>query len=505
VCSSDLRQRMSARLSRGDAEGGVLAAVSVLHEGGWRADAGVDQQKALVRWDTDLGGWRAQTTLAFTNLNQETAGFVRGHDAYKDRDLARTNPNPEAFRDARAARLQARLTYAVNDGFDVALTPYVRWNEMSFLMHFRPDQSREETGHASIGVLAAAYVRPSDGVELVFGADIERTRGDLTETQTRASFGRFAQGVHYDYEIVADTAALYGDLNVELSPQWSVQAGVRFEHARFDYDNRGPNGAFGGFLRPADRVDDFTTATPKLAVLRRIGADSVAYVRYARGARAPQTTDLYRVQTNQLIAGADPETLDSVEAGWRGERGNLVWDIAVYDMRKEHFFFRDADGFNVADGKTRHRGIEAMLSADLTPQFNIAASATYARHIYAFDRAVTNNATESISDGDDIDTAPRRLANVRALWRPADDLELEAEWVHVGRYFADAANTVIYPGHDLLNLRGRWRVSDRLSLTAAVRNALDADYAERADFSFGSERYFPGEERALTLGVRATF
>jgi len=499
------RQRGAVRLARGDAEGGVLGAVSLLHEGGWRADAGVDQQKALLRWDTAMGGWRAQTTLALTNLNQETAGFVRGHDAYKDRTLARSNPNPEAFRDAQAARLQSRLTFVGSDQLDIALTPYARWNEMSFMMHFRPDRSREESRHASVGVLATAYYRPRDGVDVVFGADVERTRGDLTETQGRASFGRFVQGVHYDYEVVADTTALYGDVNIELGALWSVQAGARAEYTRFDYDNRGPDGVFGGFLRAADRVDDFTAVTPKLAVLRRIGADSVAYVRYARGARAPQTTDLYRIQSNQLIADAEPETLDSIEAGWRGAHGDLVWDIAVYDMRKEHFFFRDADGFNVSDGETCHRGIEAALSMDVTPRLNLAASATYARHTYAFDRLVTNNATESISDGDDIDTAPRRLANVRVLWRPVDDVELEAEWLHVGRYFADAANTVTYPGHDIINLRGVWDVSDRVSLTATVRNALDAAYAERADFAFGSERYFPGEERALTLGVRAAF
>jgi len=32
----------------------------------------------------------------------------------------------------------------------------------------------------------------------------------------------------------------------------------------------------------------------------------------------------------------------------------------------------------------------------------------------------------------------------------------------------------------------------------------DTDYAERADFGFGNERYFVGEPRALFLGLRYT-
>ncbi len=63
-----------------------------------------------------------------------------------------------------------------------------------------------------------------------------------------------------------------------------------------------------------------------------------------------------------------------------------------------------------------------------------------------------------------------------------------------------------YPGHDLLNLRAMWEPRDGTALFVIVRNALNTDYAERADFSgFAGERYFPGEDRAFTFGVRKAF
>lgn len=502
ISSSTLdRQRVVARIGVGD---GFYVAALAAHEGGWRADSGVDQQKLIARWDGALGAWDARATFAFVNLNQETAGYVRGPDAYKDPALRRTNPNPEAFRDARAARAQARLERTLGDGATLAVTPYARWNAMDFLQHFLPGTPLEESGHASLGVLSALYSE-RENARYVFGADVEHTSGSLAETQEAASFGPFPQGVHYDYDVAADTAALYADAVFDLSAAWTLQAGARLEAARYDYDTAAAPGVGGRFLRPPDRVDDFTTLAPNVALLRRFGTTSIAYARYARGARAPQTTDLYRLQSGQTSGAADVETIDSVEVGWRGAEGPLTWDLAAFAMKKEHVFFRDADGFNVVDGATRHRGVEAEGRFALTPTLSLAAAATYARHTYAFDRPVSANVTESIASGDDVDTAPRRLANVRALWEPTSALELEAEWVHVGRYFMDASDTQVYPGHDLLNLRGAWRFRDGASAYVIVRNALDAAYAERADYAFGSERYFPGEERGFTLGVRAAF
>jgi len=45
-------------------------------------------------------------------------------------------------------------------------------------------------------------------------------------------------------------------------------------------------------------------------------------------------------------------------------------------------------------------------------------------------------------------------------------------------------------------------VTDRLALFLTLRNVTNKLYAERADFAFGSERFFPGEERTFGFGLR---
>ena len=71
-------------------------------------------------------------------------------------------------------------------------------------------------------------------------------------------------------------------------------------------------------------------------------------------------------------------------------------------------------------------------------------------------------------------------------------------------YFTDEANLHKYDGHDLFNLRASYKVNDLLSVYGRVLNLADTAYADRADFGFGNDRYFPGDERFFSMGVSVT-
>ena len=50
-----------------------------------------------------------------------------------------------------------------------------------------------------------------------------------------------------------------------------------------------------------------------------------------------------------------------------------------------------------------------------------------------------------------------------------------------------------YDGHSLVNLRLTGQFGERWGAALRLTNLLDEDYAERADFGFGSYRYFVGQ------------
>ena len=481
---------------------GFLAGASVVSEAGYRRDASLDQQKLTLRHLFEGDGVRADTIFSFDNLEQETAGFIFGEDALLDRTRRRENQFPGAYRDVKSARLQSTIEIEKSAATTIKVTPYGRWNQMEFPQHFLPSNALENNSHWSVGVQSAVY-HDAGAFSLIAGIDAEYTDGTLREFQSRPTIFSFTQGLHYDYQVSAINASGFVQGAYAISDRTELTAAVRVDGAIYDYDNRTDSGVVGRFLRLDDQSDRFVTASPKVSLRHELSDDVTSYVSYARGARPPQTTDLYRLQINQTGDRARPETIDAFEAGLRasaGARASLA--LSGFFMEKRNFFFRDADGFNVTNGKTRHLGVEADVRVLLAEGLTLESAVTYAAHTYRFDRPV-RRATEAIAFGDDIDTSPRVLANTRLKWRPVSRIALEAEWVSVGSYFTDAANDHEYGGHNLLHLRGEADLTDAIAAFVTLRNVTDELYAERADFAFGNDRFFPGEERTFGFGLRA--
>lgn len=492
---------------------------------GWRVDAsgttddgykrasGFDQQKVVARSYREIMGADVTTTLSYTNLNQETAGFLAGTDAYQNNHLRKVNPNPEAFRDVTSLRAYSRIEFEADAGGSVVITPYVRHTEMDFLQHFLPGQALEENGHTSVGVQSAWHGEVG-ALRVSLGIDAERTEGFLKESQagptnSQSAFLRntIPQGKHYDYEVEAGMLAVFAHAEYDLSATTTLIGGLRGEHIDYDYtnhmlagrtrDNGIPCG-FGGcrFSRPDDRQDRFDNLSPSIGLLHRLDESASLYVNLTQGFRAPQTTELYRLQNAQLVSLIDSESMLSLEAGYRRFTAGGRLDVSVYTMQKDNVIFRDSNRVNVDNGETKHKGIEVSLAQSLAADLDATLAVTYARHEY--DQGILVSGM-SVS-GNDIDTAPRFMGSAQLTWRPLERLSAELEVVRLARYYTDAANANDYPGHTLVNLRvsyssGDWRLFGRLM------NLTDREYAERADFGFGSERYFVGEPLSLYVGI----
>ena len=483
-------------------------------DGGYKDDSGFGQQKLLLTHQTAMDKLPVTTSLAVTNLNQETAGFIQGHEAYKDAGLRRSNPNPEAHRDVRAIRLVSTITTDWG-GAELKLRPYLRSVESTFLQHFLPGQPVEEQGQDSIGF--QAHLSDASG-SWVTGLELELTQGYLQETQEAPTQGSaflvatIPTGKHYDYEVDATLAAAFAEYRAGLGDNLSLIVGARYEFMQYDYDNLmlagrtrddGTPCSRGGcrFNRPADRKDSFSNASPRLGLIYELGAAHQWYGQLARGFRAPQATELYRLQGGQQISNIDPEQLDSVEVGFRGSTDALSYDLSLFAMRKDNFIFRDTARQNVDNGETSHQGVEASIQWQLTESLEASWAFTYARHRYENNPALSTTPLE----GKDIDTAPRTLGSANLAWTPSDRHRLELEWVHIGKHYIDPQNEHRYEGHDLLHLRGSWQASERHSVFYRVMNLANRDYAERADYGFGSYRYFVGTPLGVYLGVELGF
>jgi outer membrane receptor protein involved in Fe transport len=493
-------------------QGGLKAFYA--HDGGWRDDSGFDEAKlnATLAWGTEDAASQ-RIDLAATDLDQETAGFVIGKNAYRDPDLSRTNPNPEAYRNAHSLRLTGLFTPQVALPGRLELRPFARTSRMDFLQHFLLGQPVERNGQESLGLMTSVDWNTGDQWSVVTGIDLEWADSFLLQRQDEPTTGGSPAanaarpvGKHYDYTVRSSVAAAYGQVEYAVTTSVHVGAGARVEYVGYDYDNRMiagntdengvpciPPGCL--YSRPADRSDSFTNVAPKLSVRWNPAAGWMLYANASRGFRPPEMTELYRLQRTQTVAELDSEQIDGLEVGVKASTGAWQAELAAFDMRKRNVILRDSNGFNVSNGRTTHEGIEYQLAWSGLDWLSASVGGTYARHRYDFNRVIEGG--ETIVKGNDVDTAPRELLRAAVTVRPVAAVAIEAEWLSVGEYFVDASNARSYPGHELLNVRANWAFAPGWWATLRLTNALDRAYADRADFAFGSYRYFPGRPRAL--------
>lgn len=496
--------RANAQFSRQYDNSAWLSLVNLSKDGGYQEQSGYAQQKVSQIYQYRGQTWNNKTLFEYSNLNQETAGFIRGLKSYKNAELKRSNPNPEAFRDSRSVRMHSSFSRQ-SENAELTLTPYLRYHNMTFLQHFLPWKSLEQNKHRSIGS-QTKYLYESENVTWLSGADIDYSRGSLLETQDNDFSPNIPAGVHYDYAVKALQLAAYTQFTWQYQA-FEVRAGLRFERNSYDYNNLtesrsacAPNIAVCRFSRPDDQSVSFNALSPALNIQYTWSDNVLMYAKYSQGFRAPQATELFRLQNNQLVSDIGKESMNAVEIGLRYHNRTTHAHFAIYDMRKKDVIFQDSNRQNVSDASTSHKGYELEISHRFSDDWSVAGHISYGNHKYE------NNAILSTPiEGNVIDTAPKYLSNLRLNYRVNDKINAQLSWQFTDEYYLNPQNTAKYQGHNIVDANVLIDLNDQVRLSLHAYNIGNRDYAERADFAFGSYRYFVGQPIRLFANLVWSF
>ncbi|MCA1778264.1 MAG: TonB-dependent receptor, partial [Xanthomonadaceae bacterium] len=265
----------------------------------------------------------------------------------------------------------------------------------------------------------------------------------------------------------------------------------------------------------ADTSVDFDRVSPKFAAIFKLDANHHVYGSYNHGFRAPSEGQLFRPSTGfspgaaeaqaQAAVELDPIKAEQAELGIRGAAGRLDYDLVVYQLQKSDDIVSLRDNLtnftqSVNAGETRHRGVELGTGIRLLDSLRIDSAFSYARHEYT-----DWNTSAGDFTGNDIETAPRVMLNTRLTWRPAwpamAGARVQFEWVRIGWYWLDAANTEKYDGHNVFNLRGNWPLSEKIAMFANLNNVFDKRYADSAQIRSGEAVFSPALPRNLVGGL----
>ncbi|MEO1767248.1 TonB-dependent receptor [Thiobacter aerophilum] len=521
-------------------ENGLRADLNLTTTDGWRDHTGYDRQSATLRWDRALGTDAViKTVLTGSRIDQDTAGssaLVRA-----DYENAPTkNYTPISYRKVSALRLSSAWERETGDTL-VSLTPYLRDDSMELLANWSLsyDPTVYTTANRSFGLMGKwrrdfAPLR----ARLIAGVDLDASPGrreenrlaTLTTTGSGVSklYTAYSVGTRvYDYDVTFIGASPY--VHGELSPtkRLRLSAGLRYDDLRYRFDNHFAAGAIAASTREnggapvtryygqsGDTTVRFHHLSPKLGVTFALDHDTHVFASYNHAFRAPSEGQLFRpsAQTNEARAqlaaasalGLKPVKADQYELGLRGKAASLDYEVSIYRLEKRDDILSYKDPVTSATqvvnaGKTLHRGVELGLGAPMSKAWRLDAALSYAKHSYE-QWVIPGTADFS---GKDMESAPRVIGNLRLSWSPAAGQRVQLEWVKLGRYWMDQANTRQYEGHDLFNLRANWALNKTLALYGSVQNLLDTRYAESASVSSGVDVFAPGLPRTLYAGIEA--
>ena len=522
--------------------GALRADVNLTHTDGWRTKTGYDRQSLNMRWDAGPDDRTiVKTILGYTKIDQET-----GANSALPWDLYQNNPTVNlrspAYRKVDALRFSTAIERELGQGALLSFTPYFRGNKMELngSFNFTGDARIENTEVFSLGLLAKYRKDLNDSVRsrVIAGLDLDHSPSSRKENKiTLASTSIGPNSLYtqytsytigdqmYNYDVAYQSASPY--LHYEMSPSERLRltAGLRYDSARYGMDNNRAAGYFTvsgrEYYSPAEASASFSRLSPKLGATYALNPEHHVYVTYNQGFRTPSESQLFRggrSASGRTQADRQAEALalfnasaslkaikaDQYEVGLRGAADKWNYDIVAYVLTKKDDLLsrRDDTGYSVQtnNGTTEHKGIEIGLGRSFTSRIRFDAALSYAKHTYK--DWVTSS--ENFS-GKEIESSPRFLGNARLTVRPVERVMTQLEWVRIGSYYLDAANTYgKYSGHDLFNLRASVDIAKQTSGFLRVMNLSDQRYADSASQSSATGGlYSPGLPRTVYAGIES--
>jgi len=297
----------------------------------------------------------------------------------------------------------------------------------------------------------------------------------------------------------ATVSALYVQDQIELSPQFQVIAGLRYDQFKVDFRN---NRNFDRFKTTDDLV------SPRLGVVYKPVEQVSLYANYSI-AYQPRAGD----QLSSLTlsnAALTPEKFKNYEIGAKWDvLPNLAATAALYRLDRSNVIVLDpTDPTNtrtiLSDGQ-RTQGLELGLSGNITPAWSVAGGYSYTDAKFKADTSAT------IRAGATVGLVPKHTF---ALWNRYD---FSPMWgaglgvIHRTKMFASSEQivtagtpfpNVVLPAYTRVDAALFFTLNKNVQMQVNVENLFNRKYFLNAN---SNSNITPGSPRAFRVSLNAKF
>jgi iron complex outermembrane receptor protein len=301
-------------------------------------------------------------------------------------------------------------------------------------------------------------------------------------------------GNRVDWVSDASVAALFAENALNLTSEWLLVGGVRYDHVlleRRTFDlNTGAADAFG---------QDYDPVSWRVGTVYDLFPETQLYVQFSH-AVTPVSTFLF---LNAAGAKFDLSVGEALEAGIKTSfwDGRIDLTAAAYHIVQDDILTRDPTNpaLTVQGGRQSSKGVEVSISAQLTDQLRIDAGG-----------ALLESRFDTLIEAGGVDRAGNRPPNV-----PEQMFDLSAYYSlkampvtfgatvrHDGDFYTSNANTYRVAARTTLDAQVSWRAPFG-TLTLRGRNLSDALYADWS--GYGATQVYLGAPRSFDVTLTRSF
>jgi outer membrane receptor protein involved in Fe transport len=384
--------------------------------------------------------------------------------------------------------------------------------------------------------------------QLTIGASYDRSDVDytasseiayLTDTRGTDGTGIFLLDEQVDGNIKTHTYSVFFTNTHSVTDRLDLTVGARYNWIAIDISGTSKAGTQN--LNETGETHDFKRLNPSVGITYALQDNLTSYASYSESNRAPTPSELTCSEGGNNSCAypnaflADPPLDDVVartlEAGFRGVNSGVNWSAGAFytELKDDLFFFNDADDaspvlnkgvFDNID-KTARAGLELSASASMK-KLSWFAHYSYIRATFEddfdYNREVDeNDTTFSVSKGDRMPNQPEHNLNFGVDYAFTDQLSLGSTVLYRSSQYlrGDEANVDDeIGGYTVVNLHGRYKLTDNVEFFGRVDNLFDKEYssfglygepAEAGLEAFTNQRFVgPGAPRAGWIGVKVS-
>ncbi|WP_111859305.1 TonB-dependent receptor [Acinetobacter sp. CFCC 10889] len=294
--------------------------------------------------------------------------------------------------------------------------------------------------------------------------------------------------------ITTKTQSIYALDNIEITPQWLLDLGVRWDKFETEMDYKKDNGSIkagtnyssdndffnyqaGLTFKPTENSSiyaSFATSANPVGVDAGDGSEGISVP-------GRNTTD----EQARAINNLKPEEVKTYEIGTKwdvlGNKLNLT--AAIFRTEKENTRALDTDGFTRNIGETRVDGIELGANGNITEKWALSLGYTYLDSEIVdagFVKNTDGTYSPSPTNGNQVQNVAKNSATLWTTYQVHPQLNLGVGAVAMDKVYGDAANTKWVPGYVRYDAMARYNVNKSVDLQLNLNNLSDKRYFTKA-------------------------